>query len=416
MATRNWLESCGSGREVGLTQDLWVSLETGGFGDEATGGLLPDATDVLEHLGFTLTYNQARENSEARSGRSVSTRLSGKKEVTWEGNFYIVPADPTGSNPNLPNIHKFLYGLFGAFDNTTDPLELVYSFVPCTDLSLRAYVLGTQYSQLGIGLFTDTATFSFPGDGTAQATFGGGAQDVLDAYKGTLDAPTVAANDAVLVTGEGKLYDVGSFVDVVDGTTGAVIAAAREITAIIGDTLTLSGAAFSAVAGDLITPAVLASTGILTSDNAMVGISGEVILDGSNLDCNVVSAEISVANNFTPKNNIFGTDKICGYLNDQRREVSISMELEMDASVYEIYRKAKKFETADIKLRLKPNNGDSAVGRTFTFHMPKVEFDIPAVEFPADGVVVLSFEGMALSSDPATPNDEMTLTVGPEAA
>ncbi len=416
MATRNWLEVCNQGREVGLTQDLWVSIETGGYGEEATGGTFPVAVDALEHLGFTLTYEQAREDSEARSGRSVATRLSKKIISSWEGNFYIVPADPTGVNPNLPNIHKFLYGVFGAFDNTTDPTELVYSFVSCDEVSLRAYVLGLQYGQLGIGLFVDTATFTLPGDGMAQATFGGGAQTVLDSYRTTLSAATVAGNDVTLLTGEGKQIDIGAFVDVVDGTTGAVIAAAREVTDKVGDVLTLSGATFTAAINDLVTPAVLASTGMLTSDNAMVGISGEVLLDTVALDCSVLSAEISITNNFTPRDNIFGTDKICGFRNDKRREVMISMEIELDSSTYELYRKSKRFELADVKIRLFPNNGDDAVGRTFTFHLPRVEFNVPAIEFPADGVVTLSFEGRALSSGPQTPNDEMTLTVGPVAA
>jgi hypothetical protein len=247
----------------------------------------------------------------------------------------------------------------------------------------------------------------------AMASFSGFAQTVLDAQRSTLAADAVASNDLVLQTGHGKRFDVGAFVSVADQVTGALTAENREITAITGDTLTVDGAAISANENDLVVPAELDAATTLTSDKAMIGLVGSVSIDGDDLDCVVTSAEISVNNNFTPRDNIYGTDKICGFLNDTRREVSMSMELQMDAAVYDLFRTSKRLENSAVILKLKPNNGDAALGRTFTFSLPKVSFDIPEVTYEADGVVLLSFEGRALSSAAGTPNDEMTLTIGP---
>ena len=193
-----------------------------------------------------------------------------------------------------------------------------------------------------------------------------------------------------------------------------MIEAQRKVLAVVGDTLTVDGAAMSAAEDDLVTPMVLDSTGFGVSEDAMVGLEGELTISNiSGLECNVLSAEVSINNNFTARNNIYGTEKICGFLNDQRREVMVTAEIQLDRDNYDLYRRSKNFETADVTLKLKPNNGDAALGRTFTFNFPKVEFNIPSIERPTDGPIVLSFEGKCLSTDASTPDSEGTLTVGP---
>lgn len=413
---RDFLKDCGP--EIGLNEQLWLTCEDA-YGAAATTGLFPTDTDAVEHLSFNLAYTQPREDSEARSGRSLATRLSQKIEVTFTSEFYIISAEPTGGGndePGLPDIHPLLLSCFGSVDET-DPLKKVYNFVSCNDKSFRAYLLGDRLSRLGLGMVASQATFSLSGDDMAKVSFEGFGQTDLYAGVATLSAPAAASNDLVLQTGEGYLYDVGQHVHVIDQGTGAETASNREILSINGDTLTVDGAAITAAANDLVTPVDLDATGVLTSDKALVGLSGDISIDGLGSltdNCTILSAEINVNQNLSPQNAIFGTDRICGFLNDNRREVTISLEVQIDDKGYDLYRRARRFQTSDIRVQLKPNDGSSAVGKTWTWDLDRVEFDIPEIEYPNEGAVVVTFEGRALSSSASNPNDELVLTIGPE--
>src|SRR4051812_29057056 len=106
-----------SNESVGIDQRVWVLEETG-YGNAASAGLFPVATDGIEHVTALLDFKIPRENANHRSGRSLVTRLSKKKEVKWSFESYIVPADPTGANPNLPDMHPMLVNAFGSVVQT----------------------------------------------------------------------------------------------------------------------------------------------------------------------------------------------------------------------------------------------------------------------------------------------------------
>ncbi len=52
---------------LGLDQKLWIAQETGGYGEKATGGLIPLAAGAVEHITFDLGFDIPREDSAARS-------------------------------------------------------------------------------------------------------------------------------------------------------------------------------------------------------------------------------------------------------------------------------------------------------------------------------------------------------------
>lgn len=400
---------------VGIDQRVWVLLETGGFGNAATGGTFPVAADGIEHVNANIDFKIPREDAAHRSGRSLVTRLSGKKDVKWSFESYIVPADPTGLNPNLPDMHPMLLTAFGSVDQT-DPAKKIYKLTRSSDLSFRMLEEGSHFSRLAVGCVADGVTFTLPGDGMAMVKFEGFAQDMYTGGQGTLSAAAVATNNLTLQAGEGKRFEVGSYVDVIDKDDGNTrTAASRRITAIVGDVITVSGAAISADQDDIVIGAAPDFTAS-KSENALLGLKGSFSTGSlGQIDCELLSAEIAIKNNYTPKNFVYGTDSLCGYVADKRRQVTLKLEVLVTLSNYEMYVKNKTFEADSVEITLAPQEIpapiNAAAGRTFTFRFAKVEFDIPTLDQPGDSYIKLSLEGVALAADINTPNGEMELEI-----
>ena len=76
----------------------------------------------------------------------------------------------------------------------------------------------------------------------------------------------------------------------------------------------------------------------------------------------------------------------------------------------------KQFLAQDVVITLEPQDipGPSyreTKGRTFKFTLPKVEFNLPNIENPADGYVTLSLEGKALAPSADRLDEEFKLEI-----
>lgn len=401
---------------VGIDQRIWMILETGGYGRDATGGLVPVATDAIEHVNAMLEYTIPREDAAHRSGRSRVVRLSGKKEAKFSFESYIVPTDPVGDDPQLPDAHPMLLTAFGAVD-TSDPDEIVYSLSRASSKSFRILEEGTHFSRLAVGCVADSVTFTLPGDGKAMMKVEGFAQDVHAAGESTAAALGASVNVITVATGHGPRFEVGGYLDIIDKDDGNTLkATARLITDVTGDVVTFGGAAVSFDAGDIIighAPDYTASS----SENALLGLKGSFsTVNLGTVDCDLLSAEISIKNNYTPRNNSYGESVICGYVADKRRDIQVKLDVLLTKANYEFYSKNKNFVADDVTIVLAPQDIPApafpdATGRTFTFNFPKVEFSIPNIEQPGDAYIKLTLEGVAMASDINNVNDEMTLTI-----
>lgn len=400
---------------VGLDQKFWLILEDA-YGDAST-ITFPAATDAIGHTTGTINFSIPREDSEYRSSRSVVTRLSGKKEVKWNMEAYIIPGAPDVSNqPTLPDAHPMLLTAFGQVDNT-DPAKIIYKLIRTSLASFRMVEEGSHFARLAVGCVCDTITFTLPGDGKAMMKFEGFAQDAYISGESTLASAMTASNTAVVATGQGGRFEVGSYVDIIDKDDGNTVkAAGRKVTARSGDTLTLSGTAITAVLGDIIIGATPNGFTAEGAENALLGLTGSFSTAAlGSVDCQLLSAEIAIKNNYTPKNQFYGTSKICGFIADKRRAVSVKLDVLLTKDNFEFYTNNKTFLADDLTITLAPQDIpapiNSATGRTFTFHMPKVEFNVPNLEQPADGFVKLTLEGIALADSIDNTNTEITLQI-----
>ena len=511
---------------LGVDQKIWLSNESGGYGENATGGLIPDASGAIEHITADVKYDIPREDSSARSGRSLVTRLSGKINVEFSFESYILPGTPDAlGNPTLPPIHPFLLSAFGDVD-TSDPAKIVYKLSRLNDKSFRILEETTHYARLTKGCVIDNVTFSLPGDGKATFKAEGFAQDsviagegklaqaltgaeqlaslveqdltftakagsgrsgnliniiyvaggtagsesvsvvdndievtiedgvstatqVKDAIDGNLDAAALVDvaisgvagdpqdvftpakyltgglgdQDIKLDVGEGNRFDKGGLIDIISGTDGNTASDTQlEVTAtyegtVNADIITVDAIPSAASIGDFVIGHAPDTYSPITSENALLGLKGTFTVAGFAVEqCELISAEIGVTNNYTKKDFSYGTNKICGYIPDKRRNVNVKLDVLLNKDNFSFYMRAKKFTAEEITITLEPNDipapsFDSSVGRTFKFYMPRVEFNIPPIENPGDQYVTLSLEGVAMAESTDNLDSELTLTI-----
>ena len=243
----------------------------------------------------------------------------------------------------------------------------------------------------------------------------------------TVQAPTflvggLGVNEFKVTTGEGFRYEVDSYVDIlgVDGNT--LVAQKRKVVA-VGDGV---NADVVEVDGAALPPAVIGSYVIghapedyqpLTSDTALLGLNGSFSVAGYDIKkCELISAEIAIANNFTKKDFAFGTDKSCGFIPDKRREVSVKLEVLLNRDTLSFYMRNKQFIAEDITITLEPQRipaiaYKTSAGRTFEFRIPKCEFNIPPITNESEKYVSLVLEGKALAPSANDLDEELTLTI-----
>jgi hypothetical protein len=401
---------------VGIDQRLWLVTETGGYGKDATGGLIPVATDGIEHVNAKIEFNIPREDAAHRSGRSRVVRLSGKKEAKFSYEGYIVPGDPDGSNhPTLSDAHPMLLSAFGSCDET-DPTKKIYKLTRSTTSSFRMLEEGSHFSRLVVGCVADSLTFTLPGDGKAMMKVEGFASDVLSSGESLAASAVVASNNIPVTTGTGQRFQVGAYLDGIDKTDGNTRKfASRKITAIVGDTLTISGAAVTLAQDDIIIGAAPDFTAT-SSEKALLGLKGSFSTGSFGaLDCDLLSAEITLKNNYTVKNFTYGRAESCGFIADKRRDVSLKLDILLTKANYDFYQRNQNFIADSVTITLAPQDIQgpilAALGRTYTFRFQRVEFNIPAIEQPSDGFVKLSLEGVALATDINTGNNEFELEI-----
>jgi hypothetical protein len=413
--------------QLGVDQKVWLSLETGGYGDAATGGQIPAATGAIEHSAIGIKFNIPREDSPSRSGRSLVTRLSGKKEVDVSFEGHIIPGDPDGSNhPTLPPMHPLLLSAFGIVDQT-DVTKVVYRLARLSSNSFRMLEEATHYTRLATGCVMDKMTFTLPGDGKAMVKAEGFGQDVYVAGEATVSVTQVGGGQTFPVAnGKGQLFELGSLIDIVDMTDGTTYKTGpngRKVTLVTPGTLsaddivTVDGAALPALnSGDIVCGHAPSTYAPLMADKALLGLKGSFTVAGLSVANELTSAEISITNNFTKKNFVYGTSKITGYVPDKRRAISVKLEVLLNKDNFVFYVRNKQFVAEDITITLEPQDipaplFTSSLGRTFEFHMPRVEFNIPSIDQPGDKYVTLALEGVAMASDVNNLDTELTLTI-----
>jgi hypothetical protein len=249
---------------------------------------------------------------------------------------------------------------------------------------------------------------------------GGDAQDVFT--PAVYLTGGLGADQFKVDLGQGQRFEAGAYIDVIDTDGSTVHNSDFRVTAIgtgvNADIVTVDDDLVGVAAiGDYVIGHAPGTYAPITSEFALLGLKGTVDVAGFDLSaCEVISAEISLTNNYTKKDFIYWTSRICGYIPDKRREVSVKLELLLNKDNFTFFMRNKRFAAENITLTLEPQDipapsFDSSTGRTFKFEMPRVEFNIPPIEQPGDAYVTLSLEGKAMALGIDDLDTELTLTI-----
>lgn len=232
----------------------------------------------------------------------------------------------------------------------------------------------------------------------------------------------LGANEASVTLGHGFRYEVDSYVDFIGLDGNTMVAQKRKVVA-VGDgvnanIIEVDGAALPPMSiGTYVIGHAPETFSPITAEYALLGLKGSFSVAGYNLKpCEILSAEIGLKNNYTKKDFAYGTSKICGYIPDKRREVSVKVSIILNKDTISFYMRNKQFVAENLTLTLEPQRIPSiafknSTGRTFKFSLPRVEFNIPAIQNPSDKFVSIELEGKALALSADDLDTEFALTI-----
>lgn len=390
-----------------LEQSFYLKLES------VRGTLaLPVAADYMYTTGgSSIEHTQPIESSPHKTGRHHNDIIKSKKEMNFTINalFNIDESLGAASSAEVDAPVRLLYKSTLGSEVLTS--GAVYSALTEPSLTFSIYEVGDRWSKQARGCFVNNATFTFPGDGMATASWTGMGGEALLVGVGKSVTANIT-NTVTLAAGEGDLFPVGAKVMIIksDGVTRSTDTAAgtaRTVLSVAGDVVTLSGAALTDADGSS-TPVYLAYYEPPTKtaiSNPVTGLVGSVVIAGLSEQC-IRNATITVANDHEPVNFCFGSDALDGayFTAASRMTATLSLEMNLNQATAEFFNRVQQFEAQDVTLVL----GDAA-GRHFEALMPRVIFPVPAISVPDAGSIPITFEGTCYQSalDAA---DEITLS------
>lgn len=370
---------------------------------ETTRGTLiaPTSTDFLYTLaGGSIEYTQPIESSPHRSGRHHNDIIKSKKELNWTlpTLFNIDESLGAASSAEIDPAVRLLWKSLLGYEDLTAGAVYDPSVDPAVTFTI--FEIGDKWCKQARGCFVMGANCTFPGDGNAQAEWTGmGAEAYLVGIGKSVTANS--GNTVTLATGEGKRFRIGALVMGIksDGTTRSTdtpTGSPRTVTNIVGDVVTLSGAALTDMDGT-VNPVYLCyyepSTKTAIS-NPVTGLVGSVTIDSANQNC-IRSAAVNIQNDHELVNYCFGEDAAHGsiFVPGSRLTVTVTLEMNLNHTLVGFFNTVTEFDAKDILLTL-----GSATGRRLELAMPRVIFPVPSIPVPETGSIPVTFEGTAYQS------------------
>jgi hypothetical protein len=270
------------------------------------------------------------------------------------------------------------------------------------NLTFSLFEVSDKWARQMRGAFVQSGNMAFPGDGEAKVDWAGNGKDALYVGLGKSTADNNGANTVTLEAGEGALFEnaVGGLVMLVeaDGTTRSADTpdgSPRTIVSVVGDVVTLSGAALADADGSgLAAPIYLCyyePTTPVGIDNPVTGLVGSFAVTGYSPIC-ARSVSVNVKNDHELVNNCYGKDSLSGayFVPGSRLTAEVSFESNMNENLMKIFKSVEQFDGLDLTLVL-----GEAAGRRLEVTLPRVIFSIPSFAIPDTGSVPVTFSGTA---------------------
>lgn len=352
--------------------------------------VVPAATDAFRVTSFDITPGFDRpEVPETTSTRSLQERVAGRRSCTWSITMINRPSGTAGTPPDYHLLLKHAFGTYANSSSTSD------TYTPLKDpsaLSLSGYRLleGVMEGFYG-GVVTDV-TFNWSGDDFATVTFNGEAKDML--WAGTSQTNGTGSSATALIVDDGSYYSKYGVIDIAGG------GAAKQITAISSETLTIASSSWSNdVAVEPFLPApTLAGSGLYGTD-------GTLSLDGGSSDISSLTGSVTMSTGISLNNRNFGTSSADAVTLPTGRRVtgSLSFLVEDNGNFSAIRGEASEGTTQDIVIDI-----GTTAGSVCQLDMSRCEFDSAPISGGA-GLIEVTAGFTGLTSSATATEDEITL-------
>lgn len=370
--------------------------------EEATFGTLvkPTGTDAMRILSSTFSFSQERKNREdARPTRSMRERITGKKEVSWSMESFLL-----GVGASFPvDIDPLLKNSLGVA--TSGPPD-VYTLADAQG-SLKSLTLLREFDgnvmEAVTGAWVEEVKISIAGGDEPKISFSGGAQDHI--HTGTAKVKTGATGTVIDLDDvlpeppdPDKNFQIGSIVDIgsnLNLKVDAVDSTAKTITVESSITTTT---------GDAIIPTSITET---VGGSPLAGINGDFQID--TLVVPITAFEVTLANGIKPVDDEAFQDSAQDFILGFR---AVTGSLTVRATKAEMIRLGRRKGFATQSLKVLAGEGTIASPTTklsVLIEIPQAEFEFSELEVPQseEGTFSLPFTALA-SSD--TAKDELKLT------
>ena len=352
--------------------------------------VVPAATDAFRVTSFDITPGFDRpEVPETTSTRSLQERVAGRRSCTWSITMINRPSGTAGTPPDYHLLLKHAFGTYANSSSTSD------TYTPLKDpsaLSLSGYRLleGVMEGFYG-GVVTDV-TFNWSGDDFATVTFNGEAKDML--WAGTSQTNGTGSSATALIVDDGSYYSKYGVIDIAGG------GAAKQITAISSETLTIASSSWSNdVAVEPFLPApTLAGSGLYGTD-------GTLSLDGGSSDISSLTGSVTMSTGISLNNRNFGTSSADAVTLPTGRRVtgSLSFLVEDNGNFSAIRGEASEGTPQDIVIDI-----GTTAGAVCQLDMSRCEFDSAPISGGA-GLIEVTAGFTGLTSSATATEDEITL-------
>ena len=343
-----------------------------------------DAAKVLStSFEFSVTRN---DRTDSRPTRSLQERITGKQEISWSCESYILPAGSTTAPDIDPLIEAAMGGSFGGSVAKTYNLS-DSNALPTVHMARTAN--GVLREDL-FGCYVEEMSISASGGDEPRISFSGGSFNY--ALTGTGEANGAGSTTSALSvhSGEGVNFMVGSVI--------TLNGAERVITAKTGaDALTISSNHSWSDDAD-VTPSTYTET---TAGNPTNGITGSLTLNSVTLP--ITAFDVTVTNNIKPlSDEAFekGTSDFVAGFRSVTGNISVRARKDFIKSLAQRY--VQTTTTADpsfSSIPIQVNLGTTA-GKIVAIYVPQAELDFAGIEIPEsdEAVLNLPFTGLATSS------------------
>ena len=239
--------------------------------------------DAAKVLGSTMEFTVARnDRMDSRTSRSVLERITGKQEISWSCESYMLPGGAAAST-TAPDIDPLIEAAFGgSFGGSVAKTYNLASSNALPTCRIARTANGVFREDL-FGAYVEEFGLSLSGGEPPRMTFSGGAFNYALTGTGTTHgSSSVTSTSLPLVTGDGVNFMVGSCIDVNGGS-----AIVTEKSA--ADTLTVTSGTYTN--NEAITPETYTE---VTDGEPLNGITGSLTLNSVSLP--ITSLDVTLTN------------------------------------------------------------------------------------------------------------------------